>query len=319
VPEDYLERFEKARRTFMHQSVFDPRARKFSSVRPFPSGSALPGEAFLGATYDDDVLCQVADGFVDPVTQRPFVRSEPPPLTSEFVEEGTEDFCPRASSRSGWIHRAPHAAGRPGRHDPGYSLSSAAPQATDRQPPTKKPRQVMSPATVAAGQVAITKFFAKSHKASQQATTEGRPVVIRRPPVRARPTTPVLDDGVQKRAKQMGGFAFTNRREIPRDDDRLQLESPTVVVTPSHPALASLAELAFAASREVTQAASPPNKPVPAARHIERPVERLVERTVSDVLTCCASRERLTDHSDLSRFACTAREEIETEQVAVRA
>mmetsp|Transcript_22954 Transcript_22954/g.56075 ORF Transcript_22954/g.56075 Transcript_22954/m.56075 type:complete len:585 (+) Transcript_22954:16-1770(+) len=315
VPEDYLECFEKARQTFMHQSVFDPGARKFSSVRPIPENSGLAGEAFLGATYDDDVLCQVADGFVDPVTQRPFVRSEPPPLTSEFVEEGTEDFCPRASSGGGWIRRAARSGDRPARHDPGYSLSSAAPQPpSDRQPPTKKPRQVTSPATAAAGQVAITKFFAKSHKASQK-TAERRPVVIRRPgPAREAPAVHVLDEGVQQRAKQMGGFAFTRRRDEPEDEqDQGQLESPSVVVTPSHPALASLAHLAFAAASR--DAAAPRRDPPPAAPRASPPVRSQVDALEA----CCAGPERLENHSDLSRFACPAREEMETEQVAVRA
>nr|KMM70952.1 exodeoxyribonuclease 1 [Coccidioides posadasii RMSCC 3488] len=68
VPPNYLEEFNRAELTFLHQRVFCPRARKLVTLNPLPN-SAHEGLTFIGNDIEPDIAIGIACGDLDPITQ----------------------------------------------------------------------------------------------------------------------------------------------------------------------------------------------------------------------------------------------------------
>lgn len=70
MPSDYLDRFTKARLTFLHQRIYNPKSKTAECLSPLPSD--LEDSAFLGQDLDDKIAQEIATGLIDPTTKEPF-------------------------------------------------------------------------------------------------------------------------------------------------------------------------------------------------------------------------------------------------------
>ncbi|KDN52223.1 hypothetical protein K437DRAFT_293160 [Tilletiaria anomala UBC 951] len=79
VPTDYLQQFRRAELTFVHQRVWDPRARRITMLHPVPP-RALNEAAqinFIGPVIDDEQGALIAAGDLCPITRQPMVDIYP--------------------------------------------------------------------------------------------------------------------------------------------------------------------------------------------------------------------------------------------------
>ncbi|KAJ3361218.1 Rad2 nuclease [Allomyces javanicus] len=68
IPADYAARFDMARRTFLHQRVFSPRAQKLVHLRPW-NDATEPAPDYLGADLDARTAVAIAVGAINPVSR----------------------------------------------------------------------------------------------------------------------------------------------------------------------------------------------------------------------------------------------------------
>eukprot|EP00939_MAST-03C_sp_MAST-3C-sp1_P002274 g2274.t1 len=76
IPGDYETSFRRAKLTFRHHRVFDPRSRKIVFLNDLPEDLEEARLVdFLGPSLPDDVARDIADGLVDPISRKPFELS----------------------------------------------------------------------------------------------------------------------------------------------------------------------------------------------------------------------------------------------------
>ncbi|KAI1959874.1 Rad2 nuclease [Ophidiomyces ophidiicola] len=70
VPPNYMDHFDRAELTFLHQRVFCPTERKLVPLNPLPDN--LEGNiAFIGDDIEADIAIRIAYGDLDPITKEP--------------------------------------------------------------------------------------------------------------------------------------------------------------------------------------------------------------------------------------------------------
>jgi len=73
VPQGYEDSFRRAKLTFRHHRVFDPRARKEVHLNPLPDDlEETSTYEFLGPPIPENIAREIADGVIDPITRNPF-------------------------------------------------------------------------------------------------------------------------------------------------------------------------------------------------------------------------------------------------------
>lgn len=78
VPPEYEEAFERAERTFLHQSVYDHINQRVIPLTPYPDGMDSSAFPFCGALIPDDLARLIASGQVDPYSYEPFEEDTAP-------------------------------------------------------------------------------------------------------------------------------------------------------------------------------------------------------------------------------------------------
>jgi exonuclease 1 len=77
VPNDYLQSFNQAELTFLHQWVFDPQAKKTTNLHPISGTSSWESMPFIGEPLEDEIAAAVARGDLNPHTKLPIVLNRP--------------------------------------------------------------------------------------------------------------------------------------------------------------------------------------------------------------------------------------------------
>ncbi|KAJ0400249.1 hypothetical protein ATCC90586_009302 [Pythium insidiosum] len=91
VPETYEAEFERAKLTFRHQRVYDPKQQRIVSLSSIPAavtekfGDEMP---FLGPLLADDIAQAIAEGDMDPIT------------LTRFAPTAEPSFVPRSAAKS---------------------------------------------------------------------------------------------------------------------------------------------------------------------------------------------------------------------------
>ena len=80
VPEDYIEKWQRAVYTFRHALIYDVKEKKLKHLTPLPEellGKTSDELDFLGKVFDDKVAIEIAEGRMDPIARRPFAQAQP--------------------------------------------------------------------------------------------------------------------------------------------------------------------------------------------------------------------------------------------------
>lgn len=76
VPKEYEKKFARAKLTFKHHLIFDPRSRSCAHLNPVPKMEKNYDISFCGPPIPDDIAAKIADGDIDPFTHAHFPSRE---------------------------------------------------------------------------------------------------------------------------------------------------------------------------------------------------------------------------------------------------
>lgn len=80
VPEDYVEKWQRAVYTFRHALIYDVKEKTLKHLTPLPEellGKTSDELDFLGKVFEDKVAIEIAEGRMDPIARRPFAHAQP--------------------------------------------------------------------------------------------------------------------------------------------------------------------------------------------------------------------------------------------------
>ncbi|PVU93589.1 hypothetical protein BB561_003185 [Smittium simulii] len=72
VPQNYVDEFQRAEKTFLYQKVYDPIQKKIISLEKIRPEHISENLDYSGVLVDDDLAFKIATGEIDPVTMTPF-------------------------------------------------------------------------------------------------------------------------------------------------------------------------------------------------------------------------------------------------------
>jgi len=165
MPEGYEAGLARARLTFLHQRVWDPRERRLTTVTPLPPGiDAASGELdFLGPWLPQGVAEGIATGVLDPSTMQPYLPVAAAPA-------GGAGGGPGAAGSSGGPQRGLGPAGvagggmarLPGQPHPLTQRQASAPGSSSSQARPSAGTHAASSASAAPARRAASAFFGGS-------------------------------------------------------------------------------------------------------------------------------------------------------------
>lgn len=82
VPPGYLESFQRAELTFLHQRVFCPQEMKLVMATDLGTGPEFDDMAFIGKPVEEEVAVGVANGHLHPMTKKPIITNTRAPKAS---------------------------------------------------------------------------------------------------------------------------------------------------------------------------------------------------------------------------------------------
>ena len=80
VPEDYVEKWQRAVYTFRHALIYDVKEKTLKHLTPLPEellGKTSDELDFLGKVFEDKVAIEIAEGRMDPIARRPSAHAQP--------------------------------------------------------------------------------------------------------------------------------------------------------------------------------------------------------------------------------------------------
>jgi hypothetical protein len=267
VPDAYVDDFQRARMTFCHQRVFDPREQRLVSLTPLPGGLAedLVNLDFLGPWMTHERAAAIANGRLDPHTDRPYL--ELPILPQSFT--GTAWKAHGFTSQKKTTDSPVTLFSCPTKRAPASTTPAPSRPSAAAPVPQSQARKSFGLASHVAA-TPLTKFLQRTSSdpaARPGATTRVQamytPPTIVKERTEVASATPAPSMSVVKASPHSRFFSFTKPAPVASEgppavstSSHAQLDVPAVAPNkPSHrPSLAdSLAGYAFSSTQFVTE------------------------------------------------------------------
>ncbi|CAK4030740.1 Exodeoxyribonuclease 1 [Lecanosticta acicola] len=166
VPAGYLEAFQNAERTFLHQWVFCSESQSLLHLTPLPTGTTASSLPYIGKHVEPEVAAGVASGDLDPNTKRPI------PMPNRFQNRAT---------RHQVVHTPSEKAGKPiteffKKRTP---LAELDPNSFTPSPSQQRLLQTQETLSWSASQVPTSRVFGQTRAANSSAPSTA-PAAFRR-------------------------------------------------------------------------------------------------------------------------------------------